>query len=437
MSKVTLLDFEEKDLALLGGGNHEVELMSTRWETEDSESVAGVGDSDVVFCQLNGEGTAEEIDSGTGPDFPSLVEKGGVVVCFVGNADASRLTGFIGSVPDMAYLDSPSFPSIRLNQSGPFRPLLEKFQPSISQARKLFPEPLPEAAWLMDSSFGRFEILAKSADGCPVSVLVRKGRGFFVLLPWFGEKNIEVAGYVLTDVLPRMDSWAAEDKDSRWLEKEEYCFPVLKELVLKREEEGRRHEEALRALDEQIRDIKAVEQESFHKLLKAEGPELKKAVLNALAYLGWEKVVDVDAYWKNVIRNKEEHIWLIEGESSSIEAGMRNDYFILVVVCGNKNWAADDECALLQKYKGRRMQEFGNTGMKALLIGNYFSATEARLRNQPFTSVQIDEAEKDGNGLLTTWELFRAIKAEKENRISKEEIRRRIKEKTGLIQFDV
>lgn len=434
MSKITLLDFEEKDLALLGGGNHDVELMSTRWETEAPESVAGVGESDVIFHQLNGEGAAEDIDSALGPDFPSLVEKGGAFVCFVGNADPRRLRGLIGSVPDMV-LDNPSLQSIRLNQSGPFLPLLEKFRPSISQARKLFPEPLPDAAWLMDSSFGRFEILAKSADGCPVSVLVRRGRGFFVLLPWFGEKNIEVAGCVLNDVLPRMDSGAAGDKDFRWLENEEYRFPLLKDLVLKREEEERRHEEALRALDEQIRDIKAVEQESFHKLLKAEGPELKKAVLNALSYLGWEKVVDVDAYWKNVIRDKEENIWLIEGESPSIEAGMRNDYFVLVLVRGNKNRAADNECALLQKYKGRRMQEFGNTRMKALLVGNYFNATEARLRNEPFTSVQIDEAEKDGNGLLTTWELFRAIKAEKENRISKEDIRRRIKEKTGLIQF--
>jgi hypothetical protein len=82
------------------------------------------------------------------------------------------------------------------------------------------------------------------------------------------------------------------------------------------------------------------------------------------------------------------------------------------------------------------MQEFNNTKMKAILIGNYFSQTEAKLREVPFTEAQIGEALKDGNGLLTTYELFKAIKAEKEKKISKEEIREQMKNKAGLITFD-
>lgn len=82
------------------------------------------------------------------------------------------------------------------------------------------------------------------------------------------------------------------------------------------------------------------------------------------------------------------------------------------------------------------MQEFDNTKMKAILIGNYFSQTEAKLREVPFTETQIGEAAKDGNGLLTTYELFRAIKAEKEKKISKEAIREQMKNKVGLISFD-
>jgi len=38
--------------------------------------------------------------------------------------------------------------------------------------------------------------------------------------------------------------------------------------------------------------------------------------------------------------------------------------------------------------------------------------------------------------LLTTYDLFKAIRAEKEGLITKEDIRRQIKEKSGLIQFD-
>ncbi|TFG55878.1 MAG: hypothetical protein E4H35_05425 [Candidatus Aminicenantes bacterium] len=75
--------------------------------------------------------------------------------------------------------------------------------------------------------------------------------------------------------------------------------------------------------------------------------------------------------------------------------------------------------------------------MKTVLVGNYFSAIEAKLRDNPFSASQIEESQKDGNGLLTTYELFRAIKAEKEKRISKDAIREQIKIKTGLVKFEI
>ena len=142
--------------------------------------------------------------------------------------------------------------------------------------------------------------------------------------------------------------------------------------------------------------------------------------------------MDVDEYWKKTIRSKEEDAWLIEPGDMPVEAGLRKGELVIVLVRGGKNWATDDECGLLQKYKGRRMQEFDNTRMKAVLVGNYFSAIEAKDRPNPFSATQIEEAQKDGNGLLTTYELFRAVKAEKENRISKDAIREQIKLKTGL-----
>jgi hypothetical protein len=82
------------------------------------------------------------------------------------------------------------------------------------------------------------------------------------------------------------------------------------------------------------------------------------------------------------------------------------------------------------------MQEFNNTRLKAVLVGNYFKQVEAKLRDVPFTPSQISEAEKDGNGLLSTYELFKAIKAEKEKRTTKETIREQFKSKAGLITFE-
>jgi hypothetical protein len=82
------------------------------------------------------------------------------------------------------------------------------------------------------------------------------------------------------------------------------------------------------------------------------------------------------------------------------------------------------------------MQEFDNTKTKAVLLGNYFLAQEAAARTVPFSPLQIEEAQKDGNGLLTTYELFKAVKAEKEGRVRKEDIRGQLAGKTGLVRFE-
>jgi hypothetical protein len=286
------------------------------------------------------------------------------------------------------------------------------------------------------TSNGGFEFLAKSQDGHPFSLLIRKGKGFYLLLPWFGPKNIDVAEFILRDVLPKLDLKAGETEEYGWLDGEEYTFPVLKDLFARRIEEKERHKQALLEIEDRIREARATEQESFNTLLKGEGQDLKKAVVQALQNLGWGKVVDVDEYWKKVIRNKEEDVWLIETGDHPVEVSMQREPLILVLVKSNKNWATDDECALLQKYKGRRMQEFDNTKMKAVLIGNYFTPQEAKLRNSPFAPIQCEEAQKDGNGLLTTYELFKAVKAVKEGKVRQEDIRKQLQEKTGLIQFE-
>jgi hypothetical protein len=125
----------------------------------------------------------------------------------------------------------------------------------------------------------------------------------------------------------------------------------------------------------------------------------------------------------------------LESDSPSVEAGLMRDRLLLVLVRSGPAGATDEECALLQRYKGRRMQEYNNTQMKALLIGNYFLTAEGKARTDPFSPPQVEDAEKDGNALLSTYDLFRAVKAEKEGRLTKEDLRRELREKNGLITF--
>jgi len=439
MAKIMLVDFSPADRDRLAADKYDVDARSTGWATGLDEPLDLSGGHEAVFYQIAGEAAADR----PGPHADTTgallrrVQEGARVVCFIGVAETSRLTNIIGPLDGVEIKDGVRSDAVVFSPRALFHVPFERFKPSIATAYRLLDERFPEGVWEKETpSNGRLEFLAKTTDGAPVALVVRKGKGELLLLPSFGPKNIDVVDYILKDKLPLTPAPPAE-ADAGWLDGDDYVFPELKALVAKREEERKRSEELLAEYDRQIREIRSGGQEEFHRLLSGDGPTLKAAVLHALRYLGWGRVVDVDQYWKNTIRSKEEDAWVIEPADLAVESGLRKGELLIVLARSGKNWATDDECALLQKFKGRRMQEFDNTRMKAVLVGNYFSAAEAKSRPNPFSAAQIEEAQKDGNGLVTTWELFRAIKAEKEARLSKDAIRDQLKRKTGLITFEI
>jgi len=439
MAKILLLDFTEADRDHLAGKKYDVGSLSTGWAAGEDEPLDLPEETEAVFAEVGGDAGSgrEDLAAGFPETLAERVRQGLRVVCFVGGGETRRLTDVIGPVAGIQIKDGGRGDAVVFNPRALFHVPFERFKPYIAKAYRLFDETLAEGVWEKDTAAdGKLEILAKTADGAPAALVVRRGRGFVLVLPSFGAKTVEVVDHMLKDRLS-LGAEPAGAPAGDWAEGDEYAFPELKALVARREEEKRRFDEALADYDRQIRELKAGGHEDFLRLLKGEGAALKKAVVGAFRYLGWGRVVDVDEYWKNVIRSKEEDAWLIEPGDLAVEAGLRKGELVIILVRGGKNWATDDECALLQKYKGRRMQEFDNTRMKAVLVGNYFSAVDPKDRANPFSAGQIEEAQKDGNGLLTTYALFRAIKAEKENRISKAALREQIRLKTGLLAFDI
>ncbi len=435
MAKITLVDFDPADGDRLAAEKYDVELKVTG----GSEPFDLPADSEIVFFRIEGEAEAEEPGGDRGGIPGTLlgrVREGLRVVCFIGGGDVSRLTDIIGPVEGLQ-VQAARPEALVFNPRALFHVPFERYKPYIAKTFRLLAETFGDGVWEKETAAdGALEFLAKTADGAPAAMIVRRGKGYLMALPSFGPKNVEIADYLLKDRLP----FAAEPPagaGAGWLESDEYVFPELRALVARRDEEKRRLEEVLADYDRQIKDLRGGGQEEFHRLLDGEGAALKKAVVAAFRYLGWGRVVDVDQYWKNTIRDKEEDIWIIEPADMAVEAGLRKGDLMLVLVRDGRNWATDDECALLQKFKGRRMQEFDNTRMKAVLVGNYYSGADPKSRPNPFSAAQIEEAQKDGNGLLTSYELFRAIKAEKENRVTKDALRDQIKLKTGLITFEI
>jgi len=438
MAKILLIDFDEAERDHLASEKYDVELALTGWRSDGRKALEIPAETEILFYRTAAYagGGSPELHAGLRETLAGLVEKGLRVVCFVGGGKIHQLTNVIGNEAGLKSLESARPDSILFNPRALFHVPFERFKPFLSQVYKVFPEAPGEGVWeARASGNGKLEFLAKSVDGYPVSLLMKRGRGYVLLLPSFGAGDAEIMDYILRD-----RSSFSEDPSERpaadWIDDEDYVFPEMKALLAKREQERQRHELAMAEIDRQVREMQAGGQETFHGLLTAEGQDLKKAVFSALQHLGWGRVVDVDDYWKKVIRNKEEDIWLIDSVDQPVEVSMRTENLILVLVRDGKNWATDDECALLQRFKGRRMQEFDNTKMKAVLVGNYFSETDPKLRGNPFSAIQIDEALKDGNGLMTSHELFAAVKTEKEKRTTKAAVRAQLKDKGGLITFD-
>ncbi len=438
MAKILLIDFTEDDRKRLIAENYDVDLRTTGWMTGVEGPLDLAGDSEAVFYQVAG-GSSQAgagLHAGASEALGRRIQEGAMVVCFIGEESVARVTDIVGPVDGLEIAAGGRAESIVFNPRALFHVPFERFRPYIAKTYRLLEGTFGEGVWEKESSVnGKLEFLAKTADGAPVALTVRKGKGSLMLLPSFGPKNAEVVECLLKDKRPLVAE-AAGAPDPGWIESDEYAFPELKALVAKREDEKRRFEGILADYDRQIKEMKAGGQEEFHRLLDGDGAALKKAVVNALRYIGWGRVVDVDQYWKNTIRNKEEDAWVIEPADLPVEAGLRKGELVLFLVRGGKSGAPDDDCGLLQKFKGRRMQEFDNTRMKAVLVGNYHSGTAAKARPNPFTATQIEEARQDGNALVTTYELFRAVKAEKEGRLAKDAIRDEIKRRTGLIAFE-
>lgn len=441
MAKILLLDFEEGEYRALAGKGFDVELRLTNWKSGRVEKLAPPRDCRIILYQANQTNYGTGLHSEDWNAFDRVVREGGAFVCFIGGCQEYHLTNILGPIPRLKFENNSLPDKVSDDPSSPFCPIFSRFRPFISHAYELFPleDSLGKTVGIRDwepTSDGELQVLAQSVRNLPVAALLRRGKGFGLLLPWFGEKNLDVAEWLLGEGLPDASPHLfAEEKDN-WLDSYDYIFPGLLNVFKQMEEENERHRQTMRRLEDQIEEIKSSEQEPFNRLLTSQGGELKEAVIRALKYLNFLNVVDVDEYWKHVIRAKEEDLWLLDEDEKSVEQLIRSSPLILVNIRSGDEGADDESCLLLQRYKGRRMQEFDNTKIKALLIGNYYRTVEAKLREVPFTETQISEATKDGNGLLTTYELFKAIKAEKEKKLSKEDIREQIKNKVGLITFD-
>ena len=241
MAKILLLDFTPADRDRLVSEKYDVDVRATGWTTGRDEPLDLPGDSEAVFYQIGGEAAAvrPDLHAEVQEALTERVRAGARVVCFIGGGDAARLTNIVGPMGGIQVQDNPRTDAVVFNPKALYLVPFERFKPFLAKAFRLLPETFGEGVWERETSAnGKLEFLAKTADGAPVAMMVRKGKGYFLLLPSFGPKNIEIVDHLLKDTPPSLPG-LPEEPAGDWLDGDDYVFPELKTLVARREEEKR------------------------------------------------------------------------------------------------------------------------------------------------------------------------------------------------------
>lgn len=184
---------------------------------------------------------------------------------------------------------------------------------------------------------------------------------------------------------------AVEEK--RWIHKEEYMLPNEEGMRGELEQARKDYEAKKDEIEARIKE-NAGHYEFLHTMITGTGSELVNAVIEYLKWLGFEDVVNADEDEGR------------EFNEEDIRVTIPNGLFILEVKGIHHN-STDDECARVEKYKLRWMDELDTRNIKALYVVNHQRSVEPlKRKNPPFTKVQKSDAKRGLRGLVTTWQLY-------------------------------
>jgi hypothetical protein len=207
-----------------------------------------------------------------------------------------------------------------------------------------------------------------------------------------------------------------------WLEEKEFNLPnyqgLLKEKVILKQN----WEKENVIIDNKIKQNHLL-YKFLHDLLVCTDNELVSAIITYLDWLQFENVKNVDDE-KNGEGVKEEDIQ-IENEKG----------LLVIEVKGIGGTSKDSDCNQVYKIKNRRAKQRNKFDVYALYIVNNQRYIPANKRTfPPFSQHQIQDAESDERGLVTTYQLFNLYFDIENGLITKEEARNSFYD-YGFIEF--
>ena len=241
--------------------------------------------------------------------------------------------------------------------------------------------------------------------------------GYELLLPLCREKEKlidELFSQVLPEILPDI---FPESMNFLWINGKDFRPKEILEYDKKREELEKEYKRQLMEIEVQEKVI--YEKYQFlNNLLIQSGDSLVDAVCDFLKWVGYSDVRKMDGQ-EEILR---EDIQISDG----------NNLFIIEVK-GIGGTSTDAECSQIVKHRRKREKENRDKDIVPIYIVNHQRYIKPQLReNPPFSMNQIEYAESDERGLLTTWQLYQQFQFIEDGIFTKEETRQAMK-KIGLI----
>lgn len=205
-----------------------------------------------------------------------------------------------------------------------------------------------------------------------------------------------------------------------WLKSRDYLLPNQANLLARKVRLEDEYKAALAEIEIEIKRNRSKYQ-FLHNLITETGDLLVKSVEYFLLWIGFENIINMDEANPEI---KEEDLQI------PLENGL-----LVIEIKGIGGTSKDSDCSQISKIKYRRAKERNSFDVFALYIVNHQRyLPPLKRRNPPFSEQQINDAQSDERGLLTTYELFKLYHNIEQGFITKEDARISLL-RFGLVQF--
>lgn len=246
----------------------------------------------------------------------------------------------------------------------------------------------------------RTGILCRNISGDVISFMqiFGKNKGILIILPQFLDK-CKIINNILIDFLPDVKpELLPELVKNSWLNFPEYEMPEIRSLKIEKQRIIEEFEQRINFKDNEI-DEKVSEFSFLNGILTSDGfnDNLVNNIKLVLLYIGYKIIVNVD---KKTEGNLQEDLQILD-----------DGHFTVIEIKGHNGNPTEDDCQQLVKYISRRMRTESRYDIKGILIENHQKMLPPKERKNPaFTKEQIRDADRDKYTLVSTWELYQAVR---------------------------